>query len=554
MPRELVQIQVGQCGNQLGTRLLDLYLHEHLNALMTSNKNNTSAAQSKSIVSGNRSSTIDPSALESLQTVFQLYSPQSHYNNSSSNRLSNFNSFQNIDDVKQAMCARTVAVDMEEGVLKAMMSGPLAPYLRSCHRISDVSGAGNNWAVGHMEYGDRHGETIVESVRKTVEACDSIQAFMLMHSLSGGTGSGLGTRILGLLEEEFPDVARFAMVVLPSISSPSDVVVAPYNTCFALRELVEHADCILPLDNDALAKAVDKASGADRVRGGHEATSSSSSNRYNSNNNTDYNAANPTQTGKLPFDDMNAVAAQMFSNLTCGVRFPGQLNLDISDIVTNMVPFPRLQFLVPSISPLSAKHRFSGTNPGRVVDQMFSSVLDTDHTLVECNYQAGTTLCSAFVCRGSDVDVGDVSRNIPRIKERMRRIWWNENGVKTAVCSQPPVGFTRSMMALQNNTAMGERIDASRSSFVKLYTAKSHVHHFREYLEPAYFDDTMAILGDVVTQYRALNENWNNNNNQQQQFSSATSSSVYGNGTNGGTSSLRDMLRERQRQQQMQSF
>lgn len=426
------------------------------------------------------------------------------------------------------MCARTVAIDMEEGVLKAMMRGPLAPYLRSCHMISDVSGAGNNWAVGHMEYGDRHGENIVESVRKTVEACDSIQAFMMMHSLSGGTGSGLGSRVLGLLEEEFPDVARFSMVVMPSITSPTDVVTAPYNTCFALRELIEHADCILPLDNDSLARAVDKAKGVDRVRGGGETSSSN-------NNHNDYSVANPTAT-KMPFDEMNAIAAQMFSNLTSGVRFPGQLNLDISDIITNMVPYPRLQFLVPSIAPLSAQFRYSGTNPGRVVDQMFANVLDPDHTLVECNYQQGTVLCSAFVCRGSDVDVGDVSRNIPRIKERMRRIWWNADGVKTAVCSQPPCGFSRSMIALQNNTAMGERIDTSRNAFVKLYTAKSHVHHYREYLEPAYFEDTMAILGDVVSQYAALNEQGQNNER---------------NGGGRRSGGLREMLRERKRQQQM---
>jgi hypothetical protein len=33
-----------------------------------------------------------------------------------------------------------------------------------------------------------------------------VQSFFLMHSLGGGTGSGLGSYILGLLEENFPEV------------------------------------------------------------------------------------------------------------------------------------------------------------------------------------------------------------------------------------------------------------------------------------------------------------------------------------------------------------
>ena len=42
-------------------------------------------------------------------------------------------------------------------------------------------------------------DQILEKIRCTVEACDSLQSFLLLHSLGGGTGSGLGTYILELL-------------------------------------------------------------------------------------------------------------------------------------------------------------------------------------------------------------------------------------------------------------------------------------------------------------------------------------------------------------------
>ena len=38
------------------------------------------------------------------------------------------------------------------------------------------------------------------TARTQAEACDSLQGFMLLHSLGGGTGSGLGSYILQQLE------------------------------------------------------------------------------------------------------------------------------------------------------------------------------------------------------------------------------------------------------------------------------------------------------------------------------------------------------------------
>ena len=68
----------------------------------------------------------------------------------------------------------------------------------------------------------------------------------MTHSLGGGTGSGVGTYVLGLLHELYPKIFRFSTCVYPS-SENNDVVTAPYNTMLATRELIEHADCVFPL-------------------------------------------------------------------------------------------------------------------------------------------------------------------------------------------------------------------------------------------------------------------------------------------------------------------
>lgn len=46
--------------------------------------------------------------------------------------------------------------------------------------------------------------------------------------------------------------------------------------------------------------------------------------------------------------------SRITSYFTCcsSARFEGSLNMDLNEIAMNLVPFPRLHFLVPSLTPL----------------------------------------------------------------------------------------------------------------------------------------------------------------------------------------------------------
>lgn len=98
-----------------------------------------------------------------------------------------------------------------------------------------------------MEYGPKYKSDIEEKVRQSVEKCDSLQGFFFLHSLGGGTGSGLGTYILQDLSDLYPSVFKFSTCVFPS--NDDDVITSPYNSMLALNILINSADCILPVDN-----------------------------------------------------------------------------------------------------------------------------------------------------------------------------------------------------------------------------------------------------------------------------------------------------------------
>jgi len=105
--------------------------------------------------------------------------------------------------VHSGLRARAVLVDMEEGVLAQLLKGKHSGMFKHCSLVKDASGSGNNWAHGYFEHWANHGKPLVDQVRQSLEACDSPGTMLFVHSLSGGTGSGLGTRLLAECSDYF---------------------------------------------------------------------------------------------------------------------------------------------------------------------------------------------------------------------------------------------------------------------------------------------------------------------------------------------------------------
>lgn len=442
MPRELITIQVGQCGNQLGMRFWDLALREH--ALY------------------NKTGLFD----ESLSSFFKNVDVRG-------TEPVELKVGQPISNLK----ARAVVVDMEEGVINSMLRSEIGDIFDSQTFVSDVSGAGNNWAHGHFEYGARYGEEINEKIRWAVEECDSLQSFFMLHSMGGGTGSGLGTYILGLLEDNYSDIFRFSTVVLPE----DDVVTGPYNSLLALHQLKEHADCAIPIENQSLIEIIAK---------------------INKTKKTKADVADSKSEKTKAFDQMNSIVAHLLNNLTCSMRFEGVLNVDLNEITMNLVPFPRMPFLCSSLSPLYSM--LDVKMEPRRLDQIFSDVVSKDFQLMQVDPKRnGTYLACGLILRG-DAKISDLNRNINRIRPEMRMAHWNQEGFKIGLCSQPPVGFPYSLLCLANNSAIKEPFNALKQQFLRLYKRKAHTHHYTEYMPISQFDEALNSLEGLIDDYSAV--------------------------------------------------
>ncbi|PRW20279.1 epsilon tubulin [Chlorella sorokiniana] len=380
---------------------------------------------------------------------------------------------------------------MEEGVVNSILRGPLAELFDSRQLLTDVSGAGNNWAVGNCMYGPQYRDSLSNVIRSQAEACDSLQGFMLLHSLGGGTGSGLGSYVLEQLADEYPEVERFSTCVLPSPES-DDVVTSPFNACLSLAKLAEHADCVLPVDNQALA---DICAAAERSRVPRRGAA----------------AAPAAGKGEQPFDAMNSIAANLLLHLTASVRFEGQLNLDLNEVTTNLVPYPRLHFLLASMTPLGAATTAAGAAAAsrqagaRSIDQAFLDVLSPSQQLVKVQPKQHTYLACGLIARGS-VSPWDLNRGIGRLRQQMRMAPWAEEAFKTGLCSCSPVGSTFSLLGLANNCGMAATLAGAQQRFLQLYRRRLYVHHYTAHLDAAELEAAAEAVGWLAESYRQLDD------------------------------------------------
>lgn len=204
-----------------------------------------------------------------------------------------------------------------------------------------------------------------------------------------------------------------------------------------------------------------------------------------------------------PFDSMNNIVANLILNMTSSARFEGSLNVDLNEITMNLVPFPKLHYLVSSQTPLYALTDVK--LPPRRLNQMFTDGFSKDHQLIKADPKHNLYLACALIVRGN-VEVSDIRRNIERLKPSLKFIYWNQEGWKTGLCSVPPVGHPYSLLTLANNSCIKDTFQDLKDRFMRLYKRKAHVHHYTNIggLDIGQFDTSIESLTSLMDEYTAL--------------------------------------------------
>ncbi|XP_052873619.1 tubulin beta chain-like [Anopheles cruzii] len=361
---------------------------------------------------------------------------------------------------------RTVFADLDQGSLDYLRCSSYGRLFSPDSFIGGQTSAGNNWARGYHTEGAELLDVIMNSARRMVEGCDCLQGFQLVHSIGGGTGSGLGTLLLENLHDLYPSKIRNTFSVIPS-PKVSEVVVEPYNSVLALSSMIQSSDETFCLDNEAL-----------------------------------YNICTNTLRMTSPgLDDLNHLVATAMAGITCSFRYPGQLNSDLRKLLTNMVPYRKLHFFVPGLAPLCSREAecYRQTTVPELVHQLF----DTKNLMAACNPASGTYLTAAAIFRGR-LSTRIIEEQMSEMRSKNQRSFSSfiPNNIKCAICDIPPRGQKMSATFVANTTAITQLFRRITKQFSTMFRQKAFLHwYMSEGMEESEFVEMEGKLASLVEEY-----------------------------------------------------
>lgn len=219
-------------------------------------------------------------------------------------------------------------------------------------------------------------DDIMDRVRLQVDGCSNLQGFFVFHAWGGGTGTGIGTKVLEQLRDQFGKKMVFQPAIFPS-HHLSSCIVEPYNFIFAMHSMKDLVDLTMPIDNQ---KAYEMCWQNLGIR-------------------------NPD------FSHLNNLIAQFVSACTSSLRYPTELNATLDEIAGSLVPFPEFRYPVLSLAPLrsakTAKHEnFS-------VAEIVTDLFEERNILCDCGkiLNSNRYMAAVVLLRGTQTFEPDKERD-----------------------------------------------------------------------------------------------------------------------------------------------
>lgn len=442
MVREIIHVQVGQCGNQIGNAFWMALTGEHRLV-------NSTGKFDKGTYNAEKNDEDGDGIPDQLENIGVYYRPTTD------------------EPMEAKYVPRAVLVDLEPGTIDVIKANEIGHLFKPDNMVFGANGAGNNWAKGHYTEGAELVEQVLDQCRREIEQCDAPQGFQICHSLGGGTGSGMGTLLLLKIRDAYPDRLTTTYSVYPS-PKVSDTVVEPYNAVLSSHQLLENSDQTFIIDNEAL---------------------------YNINHNI-------LKNNQPTYAELNSLIAQVTCGITASLRFPGKLNGDLRKLGVNLVPFPRLHFFLVSQAPLLGKDASSKvklsvqeiTNQCYSARNFFSNVKPDD----------GKYLAVSLVYRGA-MTTQDVDDNVEKLQTKQAEdfVEWIPNNIKSSVVIVPPTTSDMSGTFIANSTALKGIFQRLATQFGAMYKRKAFLHWYKgEGMDEMEFQEADKNVRDLITEYQ----------------------------------------------------
>ncbi|OAX84410.1 tubulin gamma chain [Emergomyces africanus] len=374
---------------------------------------------------------------------------------------------------------RAILLDLEPRVLNTIQTGAYRNIYNPENFFIGRQGigAGNNWAAGYAA-GEIVQEEVFDMIDREADGSDSLEGFMLLHSIAGGTGSGLGSFILERMNDRFPKKLIQTYSVFPDTQA-ADVVVNPYNSLLAMRRLTQNADSVVVVDNGALSRIA-----ADRLH-----------------------------VQEPSFQQTNQLVSTVMSASTTTLRYPGYMHNDLVSILANLIPDPRTRFLITSYTP------FTGDNVEQAKTVRKTTVLDVMRRLLQPKNRMVSITPSKSSCYISIFNIiqgeaaqTDVDKSILRIRERRLATFipWGPASIHVAVPKRSPYlpnTHRVSGLMLANHTSVATLFKRIVSQYDRLRKRNAFLEQYKKEAPFAdglgEFDEARTVVMDLIGEYES---------------------------------------------------
>ena len=429
--KKILQISIGQCGNQIGAEHIKKIADEH---------------------------GINPDGT--------LVNPEANIND----RKDIF--FSQSDDGKYI--ARSILIDTEPAAVLNTLNSPYGSLYNQENVFihAEGGGAANTWSFGYEIAHDSY-ETIVEMVRRETEIMDSLDGFILTHSLNGGTGSGMGSYIMEKFTDDFPSAMKMNYAVFPNTKDDSDVVTQSYNSTLSLRRLCENSDGVVVLDNTAL-----------------------------------YRLANNKFTNPS-IQVVNSLVSTVMAATTATIRFPSYTHNDMASLLLPMTPTQRTHFFVTGYTPFSSSIQV--VRKTSVID-VVNRLLETKNIMMSSPVTVGSYINILNIIQGEvDPNEIEIARRQVVSNKNLHFAPWNPAALNIVLSKKSPYVETShrvSGLMLANHTNVRALFQDSLKQCKKMFGRKmAFFDNFRKgfYQDKIEDDvrDSIAVVEQLIQEYAA---------------------------------------------------